>query len=213
MSRPFPKLYNNYYKNFYKNYKQIIKHFTPNPNIQQQINYKTSTFYNYIKLNNNNYYYPNLKTNPILNNKISIKQYTSKNYLYIKPFANFLYNPVFTRHSKNNNNKLFIKKISKLIFIYFLNNSNENRPFLNITSQTINSHNIKNKKKLLKLTFHPNYRHNNKFYIYYSTSLKQHDKLNNNHKIRINKFLISQFNPNITDIKNKKIILKIKQPY
>lgn len=213
MSRPFPGLCNSYCRDFYRSCRQIVRHFTPDPNIQQQISYGTSAFCNYIRLNDDDYCYPDLKTNPILNNRISIKQYTSEGCLCMEPFADFLYNPVFARHSGDGSNRLFVGEVSGLIFVYFLNGSSESRPFLDITSQTVNSHNVGDERGLLGLAFHPNYRHNGRFYVYYSTSLEQHDGLNNNHKIRISEFLVSQFDPNMADVESERVVLEVEQPY
>lgn len=213
MSRPFPGLCNSYCRDFYRSCRQIVRHFTPDPNIQQQISYGTSAFCNYIRLNDDDYCYPDLKTNPILNNRISIKQYTSEGCLCMEPFADFLYNPVFACHSGDGSNRLFVGEVSGLIFVYFLNGSSESHPFLDITSQTVNSHNVGDERGLLGLAFHPNYRHNGRFYVYYSTSLEQHDGLNNNHKIRISEFLVSQFDPNMADVESERVVLEVEQPY
>nr|XP_022332698.1 HHIP-like protein 2 isoform X2 [Crassostrea virginica] len=214
MSRPFPGLCNNYCRDFYRQCRNIVSYFTQDPNIQQHVSYGTSAFCEYVRLSDNDYCYPELKTNPILNNRISIKQYTSEGCLCMEPFADVLYNPVFARHSGDGSNRLFIGEVSGLIFVYYLNGSSESQPFLDISYQTLNTRNEGDERGLLGLAFHPNFRQNGRFFVYYSTPLEQHDDfMSNNHKIRISEFLVSHLNPNVADVESERVILEVVQPF
>lgn len=214
MSRPFPGLCNNYCRDFYRQCRNIVSYFTQDLNIQQHVSYGTSAFCEYVRLSDNDYCYPELKTNPILNNRISIKQYTSEGCLCMEPFADVLYNPVFARHSGDGSNRLFIGEVTGLIFVYYLNGSSESQPFLDISYQTLNTRNEGDERGLLGLAFHPNFRQNGRFFVYYSTPLEQHDDfMSNNHKIRISEFLVSHLNPNIADVESERVILEVVQPF
>lgn len=214
VSRPFPGLCNNYCRDFYRSCRQIVSYLTQDSNVLQHVSYGTSAFCEYISLSDQDYCYPELKTNAMLNNRISIKQYTSEGCLCMEPFADMLYNPVFARHAGDGSNRLFIGEVTGLIFVYYLNGSSESHPFLDISYQTVNSRNEGDERGLLGLAFHPNFRQNGRFFVYYSTLLERHnDLMNNNHKIRISEFLVSSLDPNIADAGSERVILEVEEPF
>lgn len=61
------------------------------------------------------------------------------------------------------------------------------------------------------MAFHPNFKINRRYFIYYSTynMLLNED----NHVIRISEFRVSNQNPNIGNTSSERVILEIPQPY
>lgn len=82
------------------------------------------------------------------------------------------------------------------------------KPFLDIGSKLDGVNKIYSEKGLLGIAFHPKYKSNGKFYIYYSApeSDKKFD-----HKSILAQYKVSS-DADIADASSEKIILKIKQP-
>jgi glucose/arabinose dehydrogenase len=82
------------------------------------------------------------------------------------------------------------------------------KPFINISSKLDGLNIAYSEKGLLGMAFHPNYKTNGLFYLYYSakTELKDMD-----HESRVSEFKVSS-DPNLADEKSERIILTIPQP-
>lgn len=81
-------------------------------------------------------------------------------------------------------------------------------PFINISSQLDGLNVAYSEKGLLGMAFHPNYKNNGLFYLYYSakTTLSGMD-----HESRVSEFKVSS-DPNVADLKSERIVLVIPQP-
>ncbi|MDP6442683.1 MAG: PQQ-dependent sugar dehydrogenase [Pirellulaceae bacterium] len=77
--------------------------------------------------------------------------------------------------------------------------------FLDI-SDKVSYSDRQNEEGLLGLTFHPNYKQNGEFYIYYTTTGAEHTSV-------ISRFRVSPDDPNLADAKFEEEIMRIKQPY
>ena len=82
------------------------------------------------------------------------------------------------------------------------------KPFLNVGSKLDGANKVYSEKGLLGIAFHPKYKSNGKFYIYYSASEK--DKAFD-HKSMLVEYKVSA-DPDIADPQPQKIILELKQP-
>ncbi|MBK9636354.1 MAG: PQQ-dependent sugar dehydrogenase [Bacteroidetes bacterium] len=82
------------------------------------------------------------------------------------------------------------------------------KPFINISSQLDGLNIAYSEKGLLGMAFHPDYKKNGLFYLYYSakTQLRGMD-----HESRISEFKVSA-NPNLADDKSERVLLTIPQP-
>lgn len=82
------------------------------------------------------------------------------------------------------------------------------KPFLDVGSKLDGTNKIYSEKGLLGIVFHPKYKSNGKFYIYYSApgADKKFD-----HKSILAEYKVTS-NADIADITSQKIILEIKQP-
>lgn len=81
-------------------------------------------------------------------------------------------------------------------------------PFLDITSNMVKLNNTYAERGLLGLAFHPNYKENGRFFIYYSA---KPDIDNNNNKSVIEEYKVNSENPNQA-IPNGKEILSYEEP-
>ncbi len=81
-------------------------------------------------------------------------------------------------------------------------------PFLDINTKLDVINKQYSEKGLLGLAFHPNYKSNGKFYVYYSG--KGNHK-NNDHKSIVAEFTVSE-NSDVANVNSEKVILEIQQP-
>jgi glucose/arabinose dehydrogenase len=81
-------------------------------------------------------------------------------------------------------------------------------PFLDISKKLIKLFGIYDERGLLGLTFHPKFKENGRFFIYYSSNLKQKG---NNHIAVLSEYKVDPSNPNRALIEEK-IILQISEP-
>jgi len=83
------------------------------------------------------------------------------------------------------------------------------RPFLDVSGEMVRINPAYDERGLLGIAFHPQFKKNRKFYVYYSVPS---DAKGSNHKSRISEFTVSAANPNQADPASKRIVMEIEQP-
>ena len=127
--------------------------------------------------------------------------------IHIKPIANDLTSPVGMAVTGDGSNRLFIIEQPGRIRI-IKNNVLLPVAFLDITKKIDHLPIAYSEKGLLGIAFHPQYKINGRFFIYYSAPSS--NPLSD-HKSIIEEYRVSKNNPDVADI-NGKIILEIEQP-
>jgi glucose/arabinose dehydrogenase len=119
-----------------------------------------------------------------------------------------LNSPVVLTHAGDDTNRLFIAdQIGKIFIIQ--NNTLLQEPFLDISEKIVPLESVYDERGLLGLAFHPDFKNNSRFYIYYSAP-KTGEGID--HESIISEFKVSTSNQNIADYESEKIILHIDQP-
>ncbi|WP_217604601.1 sorbosone dehydrogenase family protein [Chitinophaga sp. GbtcB8] len=83
------------------------------------------------------------------------------------------------------------------------------QPFLDVSSEMVKINPGYDERGLLGIAFHPRFKQNKKFYVYYSVPS---NTAGSNHKSRISEFTVSASNPNVADPASKRVIMEIEQP-
>ncbi|XP_071159989.1 HHIP-like protein 2 isoform X2 [Mytilus edulis] len=209
--RDFPGLCRPYCEIFYDNCRGLLQYMSKDQQLLQAASNNRTFFCKQTELIDKDYCYPELLSNDVLNNKISIKQVTSPGCICMEELAEKLKNPVFVRNANDRTNRLFVGEVSGYIHIYYPNGQRLSNLFLDISSRTLNTESNGDERGLLGLAFHPNFKYNQRFFLYYSTF---NNKLNsNNHVVRISEFRVSNNNPNFGNVSSERVILEIPQPY
>lgn len=209
--RDFPGLCRPYCEIFYDNCRGLLQYMSKDQQLLQAASNNRAFFCKQTELIDKDYCYPELLSNDVLNNKISIKQVTSPGCICMEELAEKLKNPVFVRNANDRTNRLFVGEVSGYIHIYYPNGQRLPNLFLDISSRTLNTESNGDERGLLGLAFHPNFKYNQRFFLYYSTF---NNKLNsNNHVVRISEFRVSNNNPNLGNVSSERVILEIPQPY
>lgn len=113
--------------------------------------------------------------------------------------------PILLMHAGDGSGRFFVG--SQHGQIYFLSDENQSEPtlFMDLSEQVTYKDN-QNEEGLLGLAFHPQFRENGEFFLYYTSS--DEAQLS-----RISRFRTVPGNPNAGDRASEEILLEMKQPY
>ncbi|XP_053577776.1 HHIP-like protein 1 [Bombina bombina] len=165
-------------------------------------------FCRFLTLDDVNYCYPNVLTNAELNNGLGNVKEDEEGCLQLclQEIANGLRNPVAMVHANDGTHRFFIAEQMGYIWVYLPNGSRIDNPFLNISKAVLTSPWAGDERGFLGIAMHPNFRHNGKFYVYYSIYAKKEER------IRISEFHLSTDNINMADHTSERVILEVTEP-
>ncbi|HEU4554253.1 MAG TPA: PQQ-dependent sugar dehydrogenase [Chitinophaga sp.] len=83
------------------------------------------------------------------------------------------------------------------------------QPFLDVSGEMVRINPGYDERGLLGIAFHPRFKQNKKFYVYYSVPSATPGS---NHKSRIAEFTVSAGNPNMADPASKRVVMEIEEP-
>lgn len=157
-------------------------------------------FCHYLTLDDVNYCYPNVLTNAELNSGLGEVKADDEGCLQLclQEIANELRNPVAMVHANDGTHRFFIAEQIGYVWVYLPNGSRVDKPFLNVSKAVLTSPWAGDERGFLGIAMHPDFRHNGKFYVYYSIYAKREEK------IRISEFHLSTDNMNMADHKSER---------
>nr|WP_295873601.1 PQQ-dependent sugar dehydrogenase [uncultured Chitinophaga sp.] len=85
-------------------------------------------------------------------------------------------------------------------------------PFLDVSGDMVKVNPAYDERGLLGMAFHPDFKKNRKFYVYYSAPVPNPVKRVLDHKSRLVEFTVSATNPNIADPASKRVLMEVNQP-
>lgn len=111
--------------------------------------------------------------------------------------------PAILTNAGDGTNRIFVGSQLGVIHV-FPNDQNisDTKVFLDIENQVT----CQGEEGLLGLAFHPNYRDNGEFFVYYSTADASHMSI-------ISRFRVSRDDPNKADVNSEEEIMRIRQPH
>ncbi|MBC9932470.1 PQQ-dependent sugar dehydrogenase [Chitinophaga qingshengii] len=86
------------------------------------------------------------------------------------------------------------------------------QPFLDVSADMVKVNPAYDERGLLGMAFHPDFKKNRKFYVYYSSPVPNPVKRVLDHKSRLVEFTASATDPNVADPASKRILMEIDQP-
>lgn len=86
-------------------------------------------------------------------------------------------------------------------------------PFLDLRNKLVQLRTGYDERGLLGLAFHPNFKENGRFFVYYTAPLREDAPSDWDHTNHISEFSVSESDANLADPDSERIILKIDQPY
>lgn len=130
----------------------------------------------------------------------------------LEQIADNLVSPVAFVSAYDDTQRMFIVDQIGLIKIVDSQGKVLNDNFLDIKSKLVDISANYDERGLLGLAFHPDYKKNGRFFVYYSARLRSSAPEGYNHTSVLSEFTVSKNNPNMADLNSEKIILQIDQP-
>ena len=131
----------------------------------------------------------------------------------LKLIADNLVAPLGVLFPDDGSDRLFIIDEPGIIKLINKDGSLQKVPFLDITQKVVKFNTNYDERGLLGLAFHPNFKQNGKFYIYYNIPLRNGAPKGWDSTIRLSEFTVSKDNFNIADPNSEKVLLEFDKPY
>ncbi|MBK0404071.1 PQQ-dependent sugar dehydrogenase [Adhaeribacter sp. BT258] len=119
--------------------------------------------------------------------------------------------PIALVESPDETNRLFVVDQAGKVFIINAAGNVVTDPFLDVTAKMVPLTPQYDERGLLGFDFHPNYKTNGKFYVYYSAPLKAGAPAGWNHTSMISEFTVSA-DPNKANAGSERMIMEIHKP-
>ena len=126
-----------------------------------------------------------------------------------KVFTNFrIERPILLTHAGDGTNRLFVPSQLGTVYV-FPNDPSVEDPevFLDISSRVVYE-DKQNEKGFLGMAFHPRYRENGEFFVYYTPTGTRKP-----HTVAISRFRVSKDDPNRADPDSEERLLEIEEPF
>ena len=105
---------------------------------------------------------------------------------------------------------------TKRRFIVMPDGTLQEEPFLDLQDKIVPLVDVFDERGLLGLAFHPDYKTNGRFYVYYSARMRRNTirafRLHGNHTAHLSEFKVSKDDPNQANPISERILLQIDQP-
>lgn len=124
-----------------------------------------------------------------------------------RAFPNLDFNrPIVVTHANDGSDRVFVAEQEGIIKVFKNDqDAEESTVFLDIDDQCVYADN-QNEEGLLGFTFHPKYKQNGEFFLYYTSSEADHLS-------KVSRFKASKDDPNKADPASEEVIMRIPQPF
>uniref|UniRef100_A0A8C4SX82 HHIP like 2 n=1 Tax=Erpetoichthys calabaricus TaxID=27687 RepID=A0A8C4SX82_ERPCA len=207
--RNLPGLCFNYCSEFHVKCRSVVSLLTDDQLIQESCEKSRLEFCRRLDLPDQDYCFPNVLANRDLTRNLGSVVEDSKGCirLCLEEVANGLRNPVLMLHAADDTHRMFVAEQLGFVWVYLPDGSRLEEPFLDLSGIVYTTQWIGDERGFLGLAFHPKYKHNGKFYIYYSILVNENTEM-----IRISEMKVSPFDMNKADPESERVILEIEQP-
>ena len=124
--------------------------------------------------------------------------------------GNFV-SPVTVVEPNDGTKRLFVVDEIGKVWIIFPDGSKSETPFIDVTSKMVSLMPDYDERGLLGLAFHPDFKHNGKFYIYYNAPPRTGGPIQWDNLSVISEFKVSS-NPNKADLSSERVLLQLNHP-
>ena len=224
-----PGLCLDFCKNFYQECNDVATYFVSTGKWKLRFSSNTTlspsgilsqkSFCEGLKLEDADYCFPNVET---VDQNVLAKKYnfdSNQQCLCVEEIASGLRNPLAAVHAGDGSGRLFIAEQPGVIRIISAEGKLLKQPFLDITDRVLTSGSFGDERGFLSIAFHPEFKRNNRFFVYYSTRLRRksgHRKkapfLAFDHVTVLSEFKASVYNRNRGLKRSETVILEVDQP-
>lgn len=150
------------------------------------------------------------ETSEVTENK-SVSVQAAADSVGLEVYAENLTAPVYLTEPADNSNRLFV--VDQIGVIKIIKNGQLlEKPFLNLQSKIVELKKEHEERGLLGLAFHPDYKNNGRFFVYYSAPLREGAPKNWNHTSIISEYKVATNNADLADVNSERIIMQVDQP-
>lgn len=153
-------------------------------------------FCNLMELPDPDYCFPDVIQNMDLNNRLGavVEDQEGCLKMCLVEVANGLRNPVLMIHANDGTHRMFIAEQVGIVWVYLPDGGRLDEPFLYLQDSVVSTAWHGDERGFLGMAFHPQFRYNGKFYVYYSILDDEYVE-----KIRISEFRVSRYDINRAD--------------
>ncbi|XP_060938166.1 HHIP-like protein 2 [Limanda limanda] len=207
--RELPGLCFDFCTEFHSKCGHVVKYLSENKRLQDTAERDTSTFCTLMDLSDQDYCYPNVLKTQDLNGNLGqvVEDRKGCLQLCLTEVANGLRNPVLMLHSGDETHRMFIAEQLGFVWVYLHDGSRVEQPFLDMSGEVVTTPWLGDERGFLGMAFHPEYRVNGRFFIYYSIEVN-----NKVEKVRISEMKVSDHDMNMADPYSERVILEIEEP-
>lgn len=174
----------------------LFKYLSENQQLHRAAERDATTFCSVAELADRDYCYPNVLRSPDLNSNLgqAAKDPGGCLQLCLTEVANNLRNPVLMLHSGDHTHRMFVAEQVGLVWVHLRDGSRLETPFLDLSGQVMTTPWLGDERGFLGMAFHPNYRLNGRFFVYYSVQVSSKVE-----KVRISQMKVSTHDMNVAD--------------
>uniref|UniRef100_UPI0037E80157 HHIP-like protein 2 n=1 Tax=Semicossyphus pulcher TaxID=241346 RepID=UPI0037E80157 len=207
--RELPGLCFGYCSEFHGKCRHVVKYLTDNQLLRDTSERDVSTFCSLVDLSDKDYCYPNVLKSSDLNSNLGqvVEDPRGCLQLCLTEVANNLRNPVLMLHSSDETHRMFIAEQVGFVWVYLRDGSRLEQPFLDMSGEVMTTTWLGDERGFLGMAFHPKYKDNGRFFIYYSIQVNSKQE-----KVRISEMKVSAYDMNIADPYSERVILEIEEP-
>ncbi len=130
----------------------------------------------------------------------------------LMPVANGFAHPVTMAVPNDGTGRIFIvDQIGKISVIDATGNLLA-QPFLDVTAKMVSLNSVYDERGLLGMAFHPAFRNNKRFFVFYNVPRQPEDPEEFDSRVRLSEFLVSNGDPNRADESSETVLLEVKKP-
>ena len=112
--------------------------------------------------------------------------------------------PILLTHAGDGSNRMFVPQQQGIIHV-FKQDSKETSVFLDMSNKVAYI-DKENEEGLLGMAFHPKFKANGEFFVYYTTQEESHTTV-------VSRFKVSKENPNQADPASEEVLMSVNHPY
>ncbi|XP_070569880.1 HHIP-like protein 2 isoform X2 [Ptychodera flava] len=202
----FPGLCTSYCLDFAQECTQVIRMLTTDGRLTSLLQDSASSFCDTVAAVDTDYCQPDVMYSEELNQEITVAVSDSHGCLCVEEFASGLRNPIAAVHAGDGSHRLFIAEQRGKVYVYFMNGTKVPEPFLDLEDTVLTSTRRGDERGLLGIAFHPKYKDNGRFFIFYSV-LSDGTQLS-----RISEMRVLSTDANKADPDYERILLEEDEP-
>lgn len=208
VKRPFPVLCDSYCRDVHRSCASIVPLITNSTEVLGALRKGESRFCSAIKTSNTSFCYPDVLNSPEFNPNQTLSRSTTEGCLCLRKFAGNLRNPLILLSADDGSGRIFVGEQLGLVHIYHKNGTRNNESFLDISDVVLTSDAPAEERGFLGMAFHPQFRTNQKFYVYYSIRTSKEHFRN-----RVSEFTTSADNRDTINRTSERVLLELDKPF